>query len=248
MADYSAYDQSEGETNWDDKLEGFKTAVETDMSSAEADILTKAPDADLTTLETEVHAARGSLGGLDNRLDVSLNEDGSLKTTTAPATWVSISETMTRTDDDTFSIAAADYSAILTFGRALKLTVNSVVVYTRVKSVVFSSPNTTVNVLEAIITHSPSVGDYSSVDARADSFLWSDIEAEQGVSSIAYTSDLPTTITYDTGHKAVISYNVSDLVDVIKYYCQDGTTFDHKFTYAYDGNDLCTSITKSEVE
>lgn len=246
MADYSSYLQSEGAEDWDNKQEAFKNAVETDMTTAENNIATKATEADLTTLETEVYAARGSMSSVDGRLDVSLNEDGSLKTTTAPATWVSISETLTRVDDNTFTIGGADYSAILTFGRALKLTVNSAIVYTRVKSTSFST-NTTVNVLEGVITHSPTVGEYSSVDAKADSFLWSDIETEQGVSSIIYLNELPDTIIYDTGHKVNISYNASNLVYVVKYYCQDGVTFNHKFTYAYNSSDLCISITKSDT-
>lgn len=243
MADYSAYDQSEGESNWNVKLEGFKDAVETDVTAAESAIAGKAPIA----TQAEVVAARGSAGSLDARIDVHSYEDGSLKSSTSPATWVDIPESFVRVDDNTFTITGVDYTALLEFGRALKLTVSGGTVYTRVKSSTFST-NTTVNVLEDVITAGPTACDYSSVKPESTSFVWSDVESEQGISSIAYTSGLPVTIIYDTGHKITITYNVDNLPDVVKYYKQDGATFDHKFTYAYDGDKLCTSITKSDTE
>ena len=242
MADYSAYAQSEGETDWDNKLESFKTAVETDMTNVENEVDGKAPIA----VQTEVEEARGSLSSLDARLDVSLNEDGSLKSTSSPATWVNIPESFVRVDDNTFTITGVDYTSLLGFGRALKLIVDGSTVYTRVKSSTFST-DTTVNVLEDVITNDPTACEYSSVNTESTSFLWSDIGSEQGISSITYTNNLPTTIIYDTGHKVTITYNANDLPDVISYYKQDGVTFDHKFTYTYDANYLCTSITKSDT-
>ena len=242
MADNSAYVQAEGQQDWDNTLESFKTAVETDMTDVENDVAGKAP----LSVQTEVNAARGSMASLDSRLDVALNEDGSLKSTSSPATWVNIPESFVRVDDNTFTITGIDYTNLLEFGRALKITVSGNIVYTRVKSSTFST-DTTVNVLESVITVSPTACEYSSVNTESTSFLWSDIESEQCISSISYTDNLPTTIIYDTGHKVTITYNADNLPDVVRYYKQDGTTFDHKFTYAYDANKLCTSITKSDV-
>lgn len=247
MADYSAYAQSEGESNWDDKLEDFKGAVETDMTGAEDDIATldsgKAPIA----IQTEVVAARGSLGALDTRLDVSINEDGTLKQTISPATWLNFPAVLTRTDDNTFNIIGINYTSIMLFGRALRLIIGGVFVYARVKASTFPVADTVVEVLTDVISVAPAAGAYASDVPDSSSFLKSDIIQELGA-AITYTDGLPTQHLFTSGHKITCTYTADGLLDVEMHYLQDGTTFSYKLTHAYDSDGLCTSITRSEVE
>lgn len=58
-------------------LEELKDAITAAASAAIGD--NSALAGRVTSLETEVHAARGSLGSVDARLDVAINEDGTLK-------------------------------------------------------------------------------------------------------------------------------------------------------------------------
>jgi hypothetical protein len=247
MADYSAHMQAEGAGDWDNKQEAFKGAVETDMTNAEDNIVALESSKAPVATKTEVDKARGSCGELDTRLDVSINEDGSLKQTISPATWIDIPVTFTRTDDNTFNIIGTDYTSIMIFGRAIRLTISGSYVYANVKTSTFSGGNTIVDVLTDIVASAPSACAYASDIPDSTSYLKADIAQELGV-TVTYTNSLPTQYLFTSGHKITCTYTASGLLDVEKHYLQDGTTFSHKFTHVYDPKGLCTSITRSEVE
>jgi hypothetical protein len=80
---------------------------------------------EFTAIASEVTAARGSAASLDARLDVSINEDGTLKGG-APAGnwWMTEADTVAYDTASTFTVSG-DKTAVYTANRAVKLTQSS---------------------------------------------------------------------------------------------------------------------------
>lgn len=102
----------------------------------------------------EVINSRGTKSSLDQRLDVALNEDGTLKasTTLNPSQWFLPSLTFTYVSTTSFTVNG-DQTDIYKIGRRMKLNLNASTVYSEVVSATYSSPNTTVTVLDAVLTN-----------------------------------------------------------------------------------------------
>lgn len=102
-------------------------------------------------LSQEIQDARGSAGSMDARLDVALNEDGTLKSATAaPDQWLSTGMTSPAyVSASSFSISG-DVTAILTPGRPLKIDYSvSVDTFYHVKNATHSGGTTTVTVWDS---------------------------------------------------------------------------------------------------
>lgn len=102
----------------------------------------------------EVAAARGTKPSVDQRLDVALNEDGTLKasTTLNPSQWYKPSLTFTYVSTTSFMVNG-DQTDIYKPTRRLKINLTASTVYSEVLSASYGSPNTTVQVLDAVINN-----------------------------------------------------------------------------------------------
>lgn len=99
----------------------------------------------------EVVAARGSKTSLDGRLDVSMNEDGTMKSSiTAGNEWIDPSLTPTYISASSFTVTG-NQTDIYTWGRRLKVTISGSPVYCTVKSSAYTSV-TTVTIFETNLT------------------------------------------------------------------------------------------------
>jgi hypothetical protein len=108
-------------------------------------------DAVATAIGEEVYLARGTKSTLNQRLDVALNEDGTLKasTTLNPSQWYLPSLTFTYVSTTSFTVNG-DQTDIYKAGRRLKINLSGSTVYSEVVSASYSS-NTTVQVLDAVL-------------------------------------------------------------------------------------------------
>lgn len=106
--------------------------------------------------EAEVVNARGTKSTLDQRLDVALNEDGTLKaaTTLNPSQWYKPSLTFTYVSTTSFKVNG-DQTDIYKSIRRLKINLTASVVYSEVISASFASgPNeTTIIILDAVLNN-----------------------------------------------------------------------------------------------
>lgn len=99
--------------------------------------------ATVLALKAELEASRGTAASLDARLDVALNEDGTLKTTTTSSTWANETAAVAYASASSFTITGQDRTAVYTNGRALKLT-QTASGYAYVTSASYAGGNTTV--------------------------------------------------------------------------------------------------------
>lgn len=106
-----------------------------------------------TTLGEEIVNARGTKPSVAQRLDVALNEDGTLKasTTLNPSQWFLPSLTFTYISTTSFRVNG-DQTDIYKAARRLKINLSASTVYSEVVSASYSSPNTTVQVLDAVLS------------------------------------------------------------------------------------------------
>lgn len=113
----------------------------------------------------EVINARGTKPTLDQRLDVALNEDGTLKaaTTLNPSQWYKPSLTFNYISTTSFTVNG-DQTDIYKFTRRLKINLTGSTVYSEVVSATYSSPNTTVVIANAVL-------DNTLVDVEHSLFL-----------------------------------------------------------------------------
>lgn len=113
----------------------------------------------------EVINARGTKSTLDQRLDVALNEDGTLKaaTTLNPSQWYKPSLTFTYVSITSFTVNG-DQTDIYKSTRRLKINLNASTVYSEVVSASYSAPNTTVVIANAVL-------DATLVDVEHSLFL-----------------------------------------------------------------------------
>ena len=114
-----------------------------------------------SVVNDEVVAARGSAASLDVRLDVAINEDGTLKgDAPASAWWTEESQTPTYVSGTQFTVPT-DLTAIYTIGRPLKFDgVAGAPKYSRVLSSSYGAPNTTVNINDSVLDGSLSAVHY----------------------------------------------------------------------------------------
>lgn len=107
-----------------------------------------------TTLGEEILNSRGTKPSLDQRLDVALNEDGTLKasTTLNPSQWYLPSLTFTYVSSTSFTVNG-DQTDIYKQTRRLKINLGASAVYSEVVSASYSSPNTTVQILDAVLNN-----------------------------------------------------------------------------------------------
>jgi len=107
-----------------------------------------------TTLGEEILSARGTKPSLDQRLDVALNEDGTLKAsiTLNLSEWFLPSLTFAYVSSTSFTVNG-DQTDIYKQTRRLKINLGASTVYSEVVSASYSSPNTTVQILDAVLNN-----------------------------------------------------------------------------------------------
>ena len=105
-------------------------------------------------LGAEIINARGSKSSLDERLDVSLNEDGTLKANVAAyqSEWIKPSLTFTYVDSTIFTVEG-DQTDIYVPTRRLKINLEASVAYSEVASASYDDINniTTVTIADAVL-------------------------------------------------------------------------------------------------
>jgi len=140
-------------------------------------------------LGLELVNARGALASLDQRLDVSTNEDGTLKAATSlnPSQWYVMPNTSTVLNTTTFKLTGADGTAVYHPTRRLKINRSSGgVAFTEVVSSSYSAPDTTVVVRDTVISNLVSV-EHSIVAPRkasgGDGAVSYEMIASRGITS-----------------------------------------------------------------
>lgn len=120
----------------------------------------------LDVLVKEVVDARGTASRLDARIDVSLNEDGTLKasTTLNPDEFKAVTGTPTRTAGTTFT-KSGDQSQIYTVNRRVKMSPGPN--YSRVTTVSFAAGTTTVIVADSNVPVGITAADVGIIDPTA---------------------------------------------------------------------------------
>ena len=105
------------------------------------------------TLWQEIINARGTKPSIDQRLDVAINEDGSLKaaTTLNPSQWYKPSLTFTYVSTTSFTVNG-DQRDIYKPTRRLKINLSASIVYSEVVSAAYTTV-TTITVLDAVINN-----------------------------------------------------------------------------------------------
>lgn len=105
------------------------------------------------TLWQEIINARGTKPSIDQRLDVSINEDGTLKAATSlnPSQWYKPSLTFTYLSATSFKVNG-DQQDIYKPTRMLKINLTGSTVYSEVVSASYSAPDTTVQIYDAVLT------------------------------------------------------------------------------------------------
>ena len=105
------------------------------------------------TLWQEIINARGTKPSIDQRLDVAMNEDGTLKAATSlnPSQWYKPSLTFTYVSATSFKVNG-DQTDIYKPTRRLKINLTGSTVYSEVVSASYSAPDTTVQIYDAVLT------------------------------------------------------------------------------------------------
>lgn len=110
--------------------------------------------------------ASGSRSSIEDRLNVSLNADGTLKGSVVATVddWVVQAGVFTRVDDVSFSVDS-DVSSLFVLGRRLQLVVDGTTVYADVLSSTYNGSITTVICAQNVISVAPSVVRYAPIVA-----------------------------------------------------------------------------------
>lgn len=116
----------------------------------------------------DVRVARGSKNTLWERLEVALNEDGTIKSGLAEnmTEWIDSTLTVTYVSADTFTVPG-DYTDAFVTNRKIKATLDASSVYSAVKSANYSSINdeTTIVLFDAVIDATIQKVEYGLVKA-----------------------------------------------------------------------------------
>ncbi|MFZ3047430.1 MAG: hypothetical protein WA151_16095, partial [Desulfatirhabdiaceae bacterium] len=103
---------------------------------------------DLDALENEIFDSRGTKSTVADRLDISLQADGLLKLSSVQTVWLNNSDVPTWVSSKSFTVPG-DRTGIYIAGVILKLeVVGTGYVYGKISSSSYSSPNTTVTLLD----------------------------------------------------------------------------------------------------
>lgn len=136
----------------------------------------------INTIIAAINDASGTKASLDARIDVSLNEDGTLKDSiTSGGAWINPGFTYVRVADNSFKIVGADHTDIYTEKRRLRLVLTGTTSYTHVTGSVYSLGDTTVTINDSSITSGLTIDsiEHSSVlSGITNTNLPSDIEAD----------------------------------------------------------------------
>lgn len=136
----------------------------------------------INTIIAAINDASGTKASLDARMDVSLNEDGTLKDSiTSGGAWINPGFTYVRVADNSFKIVGADHTDIYTEKRRLRLVLTGTTSYTHVTGSVYSLGDTTVTINDSSITSGLTIDsiEHSSVlSGVTNTNLPSDIEAD----------------------------------------------------------------------
>lgn len=206
--------QAKAATNWHTALNANFTAIETIVGSLPAGQTTIGGW--ISALLNEVQSARGELGSIDARLDVSLDEYGTLKASASIAKWANSGHSATQISSSIFQISGGDYTAFYTEGRPIRLNSTAMVV----DSSEYTGGNTNVTVRGGTVPATITQVDYSIIDDESlprklsDTFTAKSFETEIASAdseSSALTIDLsgeaiqPVTLTGD------VSFDVSNI-------------------------------------
>lgn len=136
----------------------------------------------INTIIAAINDASGTKASLDARIDVSLNEDGTLKDSiTSGGAWINPGFTYVRVADNSFKIVGEDHTDIYTEKRRLRLVLTGTTSYTHVTGSVYSLGDTTVTINDSSITSGLTIDsiEHSSVlSGVTNTNLPSDIEAD----------------------------------------------------------------------
>ena len=136
----------------------------------------------INTIIAAINDASGTKASLDARMDVSLNEDGTLKDSiTSGGAWINPGFTYVRVADNSFKIVGANHTDIYTEKRRLRLVLNGTTSYTHVTGSVYSLGDTTVTINDSSITSGLTIDsiEHSSVlSGVTNTNLPFDIEAD----------------------------------------------------------------------
>ena len=148
-------------------------------------------------LGAELINARGTKSSLDERLDVSFNDDGTLKASVSETTqseWLDPQFGAYTYVDSTHFKVSGDQTDIYTVKRRLKVSLSGSTVYTEVLSSSYSSPDTTVNVADAVLTNPISKVEHGIIQPREFNSSLPD-EYEGKLKAVKTVSSFPYTLT-----------------------------------------------------
>jgi len=143
-----------------------------------------------TALETEVVNARGGCGSLDTRLDVSLNEDGTISgSSPAGAWWTSCTTPWIYYSTVQFK-ENGNKTSVWTVGRAVKLGgVSGNPQYSYVTRCTYSGGTTTVTLKDAVLDSSLTTPQFGQIDNNWHSKIpWTRAIASNSATSKDYAS------------------------------------------------------------
>jgi len=157
----------------------------------------------------EIIAARGSKTTLDARLDVSLNEDGTLKAGVSGGNeWVDPALTPTYVSGTQFTVVG-DQTDIYTVNRRVKATLSGGARYATVKTASYSAPDTTVTLHEITDTSGASATLDATLSLVEHAFVQAGHRGSDPrrplLNAVAALANLPTTNLLDGDLCAVLS-------------------------------------------
>jgi len=187
-------------------------------------------------LGLELVNARGALASLDQRLDVSTNEDGTLKAATSlnPSQWYVMPNTSTVLNTTTFKLTGADGTAVYHPTRRLKINRSSGgVAFTEVVSSSYSAPDTTVVVRDTVISNLVSV-EHSIVAPRkasgGDGAVSYEMIASRGITSGGGNLNIGDSVVFANGTgtttlQTVGNYGVGRPIFLVNIHATQSHTF-----------------------
>jgi len=169
-----------------------------------------------TTTYTEIVNSRGSHSSLANRLDVSLNPDGTLAgSTPAGAWWTSATSPWAYHSPVQFK-ETGDKTAVYTVGRALKFSgVSGAPQYSYVTSAVYSGGTTIVTIKDAVLDSSMTTPQFGQIVNNVHNSLpWTRLLYSNSATSKDYASQYQALLADGSGGVSV--YTVERSVDLLK--------------------------------
>jgi hypothetical protein len=118
-----------------------------------------------STMGRDIKTAYGSMSNLTNRLNVSLNADGSLKLPAVMnfSSWIDLNQSYTYVSANSFTIPG-DWTGTLTPAKPLRLTCNGAFVYSYVASIAYAAGVSTVTTLDSTLVSPITALQYGILD------------------------------------------------------------------------------------